>query len=30
VHSAVKDLMKKTLIAKPARKKGKLGFNEGK
>ena len=29
VHSAVKDLMKKTLIAKPAKKKGKLGFNEG-
>ena len=29
VHTAVKDLMKKTLIAKPARKKGKLGFNEG-
>ncbi len=27
VHMAVKDLMKKTLIAKPAKKKGKLGFN---
>ena len=29
VHTAVKDLMKKTLIAKPAKKKGKVGFNAG-